>query len=91
MKRLGLEMEDVEAAPHEVWPENWDMWLLFSRMVTQWRNGFNGPTGLDYCAVYPLIDRMADADDWDYVLDVVRLMEAEALETMRDNREAKRG
>ncbi len=67
--------------------------MLFSRLVTQWRSGFNGPTGLDYCAVYPLIDRMmsADADDWDYLLDVVRLMEAEALETMRDNREAKRG
>lgn len=45
-----------------------------------------GPTGLDYCAVYPLLDRMtSDPDGWDTHFEDVREMESAALEAMRES------
>ena len=42
-----------------------------------------GATGLDYAAVYPLIDRQAKTpDEWDQLLDDIQVMEAEALSVM---------
>jgi hypothetical protein len=32
----------------EVLPDNWDAFVLFDSMSTQWRTGFSGRTGLDY-------------------------------------------
>jgi hypothetical protein len=34
-----------------LWPENAEAWRIFLQLTTQWRHGFNGPTGLDYTAV----------------------------------------
>lgn len=58
---------------------------LFLRLSTQWRVGFNGPTGLDYTAVYPLLDRMfPDPVDWDLAFDDVQIIEREALAAIRE-------
>lgn len=55
------------------------------RVITQYRHGFSGPTGLDYSAVYPLLDRMKlSPAEWDRHLDDLRVMEASALNTMRE-------
>jgi hypothetical protein len=35
----------------ELWPENESAVRLFRAMLSQWRVGFAGPTGLDYAAV----------------------------------------
>lgn len=40
-----------------LWPENLPAWEFFHRCQTQWRYGFEGPTGLDYCAVDLLMQR----------------------------------
>jgi hypothetical protein len=70
----------------KVWPDNWPAFVLFSRVQTQWRQSHNGPTGLDYSAVYPLLDRSAsEQDDWDQMLDDIRTMELAALEQIREN------
>lgn len=46
----------------------------------------NGPTGLAYEAVYPLLDRSYPYDkDWWQALDDIQHMERVALETMRKN------
>lgn len=43
-----------------------------------------GATGLDYSAVYPLIDRMNLAPaEWDQMLADIKTMEIAALEQMR--------
>lgn len=56
-------------------------------MGTQWRVGFSGATGLDYAAVYPLLDRYADdKDDWTLLFNDLRVLEGEALATMARNR-----
>lgn len=69
----------------EVWPECWPTFEVFARVQTQWRVGPGGPIGLDYAAVYPLLDRLhPDApDEWARTLDDIRDMEAEALDEMR--------
>lgn len=69
-----------------MWPENWQAVCLFGRLLTQWRVAFSGPTGLDYCAAYPLMDRLnLSAPDWDAMLDDLQVMELEALATIRAN------
>lgn len=61
--------------------------MLFAKVQSQWRmGGMGGPTGLDYCAVYPLLDRMtSDPDEWETHFEDVREMESAALEAMREN------
>lgn len=68
----------------ELWPENARAFAVFSRAATQWRVSMSGPVGLDYRAIYPLIDRAAtDAQDWEELFDDVRVMEREAIDEMR--------
>ena len=44
-----------------------------------------GRTGLRYEALYPLLDRAAQADEWDALFDDVRVMEYAALKHMSDD------
>ncbi|MPW17873.1 hypothetical protein GCT13_13235 [Paraburkholderia sp. CNPSo 3157] len=70
----------------EIWPENYDAVLLFCRLGTQWRTGVGGPTGLDYCVVLAMIDRLGlDADEADDMFEDVRHLEMAALEVMRES------
>lgn len=71
----------------EVWPENWRVFVLFSRLQTQWSGGMGGATGLRYEAVYPLLDREARGDeDWQQLFDDLQVLEGAALKQMSDNR-----
>lgn len=79
----------------EVWPENWPAWSLFCQVSTQWRMGvqsFMGgavsmPIGLDYGAVYPLLDRIAqDAGEWMDLFEDLQILERAALKQMSENR-----
>ena len=81
----GFFPEDYDIDDVEVWPENWSIWVIFQRLSTQWRFGMNGATGLDYAALYPLLDRLnPDAPaEWERTLDEIRLMESVALKAMR--------
>lgn len=49
-------MADYELPDVELWPENQAAFDLFMAMRTQWRYGFNGPTGLDYMPLFRLLD-----------------------------------
>ena len=45
-----------------------------------------GATGLDYSAVYPLLDRAAkDPQEWDEMFSDIQVMEGAALKQMSDN------
>lgn len=83
---LSYLYEDKRTGPVEVWPENWPVVGLFSRLLTQWRYSFSGREGLDYAAVYPLLDRMGlSPRDWDHMLDDLQVLEGAALTQMRAN------
>ena len=67
----------------EIWPENLQAIKLFSSLSTQWRVGPGGASGLDYAAVYPLMDRLNLApDEWDLLLSDVQTLEGAALIAM---------
>ena len=71
----------------EVWPDNHAAFILFNNLSTQWRVGMGGPTGLDYAAVYPLLDRAAkDPQEWDEMFSDIQVMEGAALKQMSENR-----
>lgn len=71
----------------EVWPENWRVFVMFSRVQTQWNVAMGGPTGLRYEALYPLLDRDAqDTEDWQQLFDDLQVLEGAALKQMSDNR-----
>ncbi|WP_349743930.1 DUF1799 domain-containing protein [Roseateles cavernae] len=74
----------VPAGDVEVWPENWPTFKVFSRLETQWRIAPGGVIGLDYGALYPLIDREGlDTAGWDRMFDDIRAMEQAALEEIQ--------
>ena len=62
----------------EIPPDSHGVVTLFFALSTQWREGFSGPSGLDYTAVRPTAE-MLDLDvDRTMFIDL-RTMEAEAL------------
>ena len=86
MRAGGYEPEDYDDDDTEVWPENWPAFQIFASLQTQWRVGVSGRTGLDYPALYPLLDRQAkDAAEWDALFDDVQAMEIAALNQMSDD------
>ena len=58
---------------------------LFCTVGTQWRTGAGGATGLDYAAIYPLMDRLQLGPvDWDLLLHDIRTLEGAALTAMNE-------
>lgn len=82
----GFELEDYETDEVEVWPENEPAFQIFRRVGSRWRYPAMGgvPIGLDWQAVYPLMDRILSGDDWVEVQDALSVMEDAALATMRE-------
>ena len=56
---IGLRPEHYAADPPlGIWPENWQAFLVFNAVRTQWRTGPGGVSGLDYGALDRRIDRL---------------------------------
>ena len=69
-----------EGPPTKVWPENRESVLVFMSLRTQWRSGFNGPTGLDYAVLPEAWRRLKIAPDRrDAVFADLQVLEAAAL------------
>jgi hypothetical protein len=67
---------------------NWPAVRLLESVLTQWRMGPGGPVGLDYCAIYPLMDRMRLSDaDWHALFADIGVLELAALDQLAKNRE----
>ncbi len=83
---MGLTRDDVtgEQDDVQVWPEHWAALELFTCLLTQWRSGFNGATGLDY-AVLPVVFELqgVEKDQQRARFDELQIMERAALEAMR--------
>lgn len=71
----------------EVWPDNEQALYLFQRVGTRWRYHPMGgiPLGLQWEAIYPLMDRQGlDNDGWNDLHEALMAMEVAALETMAE-------
>lgn len=90
LQAFGLTKADIPDEIVEVLPDNWDAFLAFDAMSTQWRVGAVGATGLDY-NVLPLILESLEIDKRDTisVFSNLRVMESEALKVMAEQRDSK--
>ena len=70
-----------ESADFEVWPENWDAVVMWSRIQTQWRTSMSGVIGLDYSALAWLF-KMYEVKDPRALLEDLQVMEGAALVAM---------
>lgn len=86
LQREGPPPRAADAEFH-LWPEHLDALRLWIGVQTQWRHGFDGPTGLDYAGVRasPAFRRLATIDR-DRVFDELCVMERAALDALRADR-----
>ncbi|MBD1554713.1 DUF1799 domain-containing protein [Pseudomonas sp. C2L11] len=84
---FGLSSDDFDGDA-EVWPDAWPAFCAFEAMSTQWRVGMGGAVGLDYNAL-PVVLELAGIRkrDRSAVFDDLRVMEAEALAVMAEQRQ----
>lgn len=81
----GFSMDDYAADPVDLWPENERAWQVFAELSGQWRASFNGPSALDYTALFARMERLRlDDMAWEELFSDVRVLEAQALQTMRE-------
>ena len=70
-----MEQPEDEPRPFLVWPENWDVVMMFWRLRRRWKFGPRGPVGIDAAAIQWLFslcsvaDPLAALDDLDIMQD----------------------
>jgi hypothetical protein len=74
-----------------LWPEHEEVLGVFAACRTQWRVGFDGPTGLDYAGIESLIRmrRLVQRPRVPEVLAELQILEDETLAEWRRQRQAK--
>lgn len=84
---FGLAIPATEPEEHELWPENASATRLFEALMSQWRVGPAGPTGLDYAAI-PATARLVGLAGRQLrnAFNGLRVMEAEALRWFGERR-----
>lgn len=82
VEQYGGELSDF-IPQVEIWPENWEIFRIFSQLSTQWRTGMGGATGLDYASVRWLLD-LNGVEDVKAALSDIQVMEAAALRQMAE-------
>lgn len=83
VRPLGFEPDDYARGETECWPENWPVFEVLLACRTQWRISMGGPTGLDYIAVFGVMDRLGVPPDEQRTLMLdLQVMEAAALAEM---------
>lgn len=83
----GLTVQEASGPAVEVWPDNVQAINMFIAASTQWRVGLSGASGLDYSALESVL-RMSGLPrkDWPPLFEDIRVMEDEALKTMREDK-----
>lgn len=86
----GLQKLFKEQAAIDVFPENWQTVEVFASVMTQWRIGMSGPTGLDYAVLPGVMQMMGVArKEQMEVFNGVRVMESEALKVLSEKRDGR--
>lgn len=77
----------AEPDPWYLWPCNLPVWTVWCRAQTQWRVGMAGATGLDYAAVWSVIDRALPRRRRDEAFAAIQSMERAVLDVWAQQRE----
>lgn len=77
---------------YAIWAEHEDVVVLFLRCQTQWRTTMAGVSGLDYGAVFAMMD-LYDVGNRQQVMADLQIMEAHAKQLINDGvaKQMKRG
>jgi len=76
----GATVEDYASETVECWPENWESYVLFMSIRTQWRTTMGGVIGLDYTPLFRVMDEAGiTGERWQSAFADVRAIEAGAL------------
>lgn len=70
-----------------MWPDNEAAYQVFRKVGTRWKIPPMGgvPIGLEWPAMYPLMDRLGlDEDGWNGLHDDLMVLESAAIDTMRE-------
>ena len=83
---MGVVLPEEEHAEEncEVWEENWDIVMMFTRLQTQWNVVMGGYTGLRY-EVLPWMCDLYSVEDPRSMLEGIQVMESAALQVLNDN------
>ncbi len=79
-----LEALEDDEQELEIEPDCWPTVQAWMRIQTQWRTTFGGYTGLDYPAVFQVLDRLKIADPDGELFAGLQVMEFAALKAMKD-------
>ena len=72
---MPIELLEKPSVPFPVWPENWEVVMLFWRLRHRWNHGPRGPVGIDAGAIEwqfglcSVADPLAALDDLDIMQD----------------------
>ncbi|AKJ41477.1 DUF1799 domain-containing protein [Pragia fontium] len=81
MAAAGLSPDDFEDQIIEILPDVLPSFNVFKALSTQWRRGMDGPTGLDYGCLQPVMELM-EIKNKATVFEDIRQMERAALSVM---------
>ena len=88
---MGGDGADADQA-YALWPENWPVWCLWRDVETQWRTRMAGATGLDYAAVWTLVEqRMRRRRERKTAFWLLQAMEEAALHEWAEQRRREDG
>lgn len=74
-----------------LWPENVPAWRFFLACDTQWRHGYDGPTGLAWEAVQVRVERLVPRRRRPRLWELLECMERGALIGWREGRRKRGG
>lgn len=84
---LRLDAPAPQLEPFHLWPEHVPALVLWTAVQTQWRHGFDGPTGLDYAGVRVVMRHQRAPRER---FDELQIMERAALAEWASQRETRR-
>ena len=81
---FGLTEKDMEETNNVyIYPDNWDSFMVFEFMSTQWRVVTGGVTGMDYNVIPLAIETLGiDKKDTPEIMQSIRVMETTASDVM---------
>jgi len=80
---LGVALPEQPEEHFEVWEENWEALMMWSRVQTQWRTSMGGVIGLDYGAI-AWVFRLYEVKDQRSLLEDLQVMEAAAMAKLNE-------
>lgn len=83
LKGTAYRPDDFPEPEVDVWPEHWEILMLYRRYSTQWRVGMAGAAGLDYSVFHvALANKGIKGRKFERMMDDLGVIEMAALDIL---------